>query len=83
MTTGHGHEWEKNRMQELRNQRGNKCDSCGSSENLEFHHILPTGLSGMGRGFYQRMKDISLHPDSYLLLCKSCHDDAHKKVHDK
>lgn len=83
MTAGHGHEWTKNKMQELRDQRGNKCSSCGLSESLEFHHISPTGLSGEGRGFYQRVKDISAHPDSYVLLCKDCHDDMHKKDHDK
>ena len=65
----------------LRAERGNKCIDCGrTSINGEFHHIKPTGLSGMGRGSSQRAKDIRDNPDSYVLLCRSCHRTRHKNA---
>ena len=81
MTIGHGKEWTKNRMLELRENRGNKCIDCDNNniKELEFHHIAPTGLMGHSRGSYQRVKDISDHPDCYVLVCNSCHLKRHKK----
>lgn len=46
---------------------------CKARTNLEFAHIIPTGLNGRGRGQTQRYRDIEQNPDSYMLLCKKHH----------
>ena len=38
-----------------------KCELCGSTKDLEVHHIIPKGLGG---------KDES---DNYMILCHKCH----------
>jgi len=59
---------------QLRNDFGNQCKICGTSENLEFAHIRETGLCGMGRGRKERYYDIKNNRKSYVLLCSSCHE---------
>jgi hypothetical protein len=49
---------------------GNRCTVCGSTENLEFAHKVPTGLSGRGRGRKERYYDIIKYPLDYTLTCK-------------
>jgi hypothetical protein len=53
--------------------RGGKCEDCGHTFKLQFAHLKPTGLSGRGRGKWQRMRDVKKHPDAYRLLCWKCH----------
>lgn len=75
-------------LEKLRSARGNRCEGrpgapkpCGrrlrrgrdGRVNLEFAHVRPTGVSGMGRGLRQRVLDIRRFPSAYLLLCKLCH----------
>ena len=72
------------RIQELRKLFGDKCERCGSKTDLQFahRHGHDTGLSGWSRGSWYRLKDVLLHPLSYLLLCRICHlayDDKKKK----
>ena len=57
----------------LRKEFGNRCEFCGYTSELEFAHILPTGLMGMGRGKKKRYYNIVNHKPDYLLLCKDCH----------
>lgn len=52
---------------------GGKCKHCPATTGLEFAHIWPTGLSGLGRGRQARLYDVLKHPACYLLLCRSCH----------
>jgi 5-methylcytosine-specific restriction endonuclease McrA len=54
-------------------ERGGRCERCGSTWALEFAHVKPTGLSGRGRGYTQRVIDVRDHPDAYKLLCSVCH----------
>ena len=49
---------------------GGKCVICGSIENLEFAHVKPTKLSGIGRGRKERYYDVLRNPDCYALTCK-------------
>ena len=70
----------RQRVQQLRDERGNKCESCEEPErwtkgkcNLQFAHVKPTGLNGVGRGQTQRYLDIKRNPGSYKLLCAGCH----------
>lgn len=62
-------------------EHGDICYLClkvkGFNRKLEFHHLKPTGLNGEGRGFDNRIRDIVKHPDSYILLCRKCHEKAH------
>ena len=78
--------WGTEQMKVLREKYGNRCAECGMTEAesekrlgrvLEFHHIKPTGVSGMGRGSSTRASDIRNHPDSYQLLCRIHHMKKH------
>ncbi|MEM0142372.1 MAG: hypothetical protein QXL94_00255 [Candidatus Parvarchaeum sp.] len=66
-------DWYKAQMGKLRAARNNSCEQCGSINQLEWAHIKPTGLSGMGRGRNARIADIKRNPDCYKLLCRKCH----------
>lgn len=67
---GYLRKWYKRKFAELRKQYGNKCYFCHTSTDLEFAHIEPTSLKGMGRGRQQRYYDIKNNPTKYLLTCK-------------
>jgi hypothetical protein len=60
-------------------ERGGACEGlpgqsrCGSTDELEFAHVAPTGLNGRGRGYNDRTQDVRRHPEAYRLLCSSCH----------
>lgn len=47
---------------------GNECVSCGSHENLEYHHIVPLYVGGSNR------------PTNIVPLCKQCHYAVHYGV---
>jgi len=65
----------KGRMEELRKQFGGVCNNCGSKQELQFAHRMPTPLCGKNsRGSAERYYDILNHPLAYLLLCRYCHD---------
>lgn len=60
--------------------RGNVCEECREAynmnrtmPNLQFAHVSPTKLRGMGRGKWARVCDIRAYPDAYRLLCEPCH----------
>ena len=59
--------------------RGGKCEvpNCPvrDARVLEFAHISPTGLSGIGRGSDRRYLDVEKNPGSYRLLCWQHHDE--------
>jgi len=61
-------------MDRLRLSFGGRCKNCGAKRSeskhgrwktgpLEFAHVKPTGLCGMGRGLKRRFFDILRHPD--------------------
>lgn len=64
--------WIKQAFTKLRAEFGNVCSECGATENLEFSHLKPTGLSEWGRGRKERYYDIINHRDSYKLRCRGC-----------
>jgi DNA-directed RNA polymerase subunit RPC12/RpoP len=64
---------ETRRIADLREARGNQCRRCGSRVKLEFAHVKPTKVKGMGRGQQVRYGDIKRNPDAYELLCRDCH----------
>lgn len=66
-----GNEWIKLRFEQLRLL--SKCVDCGSNEDIQFAHINPTKLNGMGRGRNARYYDIIKHPEDYRPKCKECH----------
>lgn len=61
------------KRENLVNQFGGKCRGCGSTSALQFAHVRQTELHGMGRGRYERMRDVIRNPDAYTLLCPHCH----------
>lgn len=60
-------------MTALRIRFGERCAKCGSRTELEFAHVVTTGLNGRGRGSAERYYDILRHPRAYRLLCRRCH----------
>lgn len=56
------------------------CQICDSFSDLEFAHLKYTPILDArryngGRGRQQRYSDIVHYPDSYTILCDSCHRD--------
>lgn len=72
--------WIRRKRKELVQRFGDGCNTCGGREQLHFHHIKPTLLSGKGRGSPQRYYDVVKNPKSYLLMCRSCHKEFHYKL---
>jgi predicted restriction endonuclease len=64
--------WERRRGLLIK-RYGSRCFFCGSKQRLEFAHIAPTNLKGMGRGKERRIIDITRNPFCYELLCHMCH----------
>lgn len=64
-------------VEDLKEAVGGRCFTCnrrGTKANqLEFAHLEPTALSGMGRGSHHRRLDVLKHLSSYSYLCKECH----------
>ena len=52
----------------------NRCFFCGSAKELQFAHMRPTKLQGMGRGSMHRVYDIKNNLLNYELLCRECHE---------
>ena len=50
------------------NEKGNSCGNCGTTENLEIHHIVSLENGG------------SNNVGNLALLCYVCHDKAHKRA---
>ena len=49
------------------------------TEELQFAHVRPTKLKGVGRGKSRRLLDVKHHPSCYELMCGSvrgngCHE---------
>jgi len=67
--------WIKTRMEKLRKEFGGKCVMASEycEGDLEFAHISPTTLSGVGRGRKERLYDILRNKGSYTLLCHGHH----------
>lgn len=63
---------------------GHECAHCGTSFNLEFHHITPS-LRGEGRGRDVRMWDWfdQYREANLLLLCHDCHCELHNNEGNK
>lgn len=81
-------DWIRRKKVELIQFFGSRCNNplCQIHWNLEplqFAHLKPTEVSGMGRGLHQRVLDINRNRESYTLLCQTCHskfDDLNYKV---
>jgi len=54
---------------------GGRCQNCGSTERLEFHHLH--GYNEKHRGGMQQVYGVLRAPDSFLLLCRDCHEELH------
>lgn len=65
--------WYVRKRLELIDQFGGKCQECGDSNDLEFAHVKPTDVVGLGRGRNRRVLDVLKNPTHYRLLCHPCH----------
>lgn len=59
-------QWRRLRKEVL-GQYGHKCNDCGSSENLELHHIIPRSKGG------------PTESQNLMPLCPGCHLKRHAK----
>lgn len=67
-------EYVKRRWQQLIEEFGGRCETCGSLFDLEFSHVVKTACHGKGRGKSRRLFDILRNQHAYQLLCMDCHD---------
>src|SRR5574342_645320 len=67
--------WVQEQRQILLERFGACCTNCGGNYQLEFAHLEPTDITGLGRGSYQRVIDVKRNPDAYTLLCQPCHKE--------
>lgn len=54
----------KSKRQELFNERGKRCESCGRTENIQVHHLTYRNV------FNENLEDLQV-------LCKKCHSKKH------
>lgn len=77
-------EWAHRLNEALRSRRGNVCEVCGSVDNPtdphQWAHIAQTSLSGEGRGYQARIRDVRDNPEKYALMCRSCHREFDRKL---
>ena len=52
----------KDHSEFIRNHKKTDCVLCGSSESVEFHHMIPVALGG------------TAEPENMICLCKECHN---------
>ena len=64
------------RYTEIIETLGGRCQSCGTTRNLEIHHKIP--LSIKGHQFVKRYNSWN-NLENLELLCKRCHKHKHKK----
>lgn len=62
-----GAEYQRWRKQVLA-KCGKKCQMCGSTENIEVHHIVPIAEN----------KDLRYAVDNGMVLCRKCHKEVHR-----
>ena len=51
----------------MKSELGNKCVNCGSTENIEYHHIVPLKNGGTN------------NLSNIVPLCETCHYKAHDR----
>lgn len=66
--------------QRAENAVGSCCSFCGSTSRLEFAHIVPTAVSGHGRGNIHRYRDVLRNPTKYRRLCHDCHTEYDRTI---
>ena len=63
-------EWQNKRKVILKRDK-NKCKRCGRTTNLQVHHK-----------YYKKGRKVWNYPNRALItLCKTCHENEHKKKH--
>lgn len=60
---------------------GSVCFICGSSENLEIHHIVPI-KNKRPNGRFDKLFEWKRNPENLMLLCRACHRHLHREIYD-
>ena len=81
----HSTRWAKRLRKHLKKEYGDVCNypNCNETKRLEFAHICPTRLCGMGRGSTHRAKDVRDNPHAYTLLCKEHHREYDSSIYNE
>lgn len=61
--------WKKKRK-EIKELYDGKCAICGSSKNLQVHHIVPI----------QIIPTLKLDNDNLIAVCEKCHREIHNGI---
>ncbi len=61
--------WKKKRK-EIKELYGCKCCLCGSTENLQVHHIISINI----------LPELRLDNNNLIPLCEKCHSNAHNGI---
>ena len=60
--------WYNEVKKALVDERGSRCEFCGSSDELRSHHVLP----------YNEFPDLEFEKRNIMLLCDRCHRAVHR-----
>lgn len=75
-------EYQQRRREERRvyavNKLGGKCINCGTTENLEFDHIIPINTNIHGRRISELLTASKSRLDKELELCQILCEECHK-----
>ena len=63
------YQWKKKRR-EINDLYGGKCAVCGSTDNVQVHHIIPLSV----------LPELKLDDNNLVLLCSTCHELAHNAI---
>lgn len=54
-------------QEEIKQERGYKCEECGHTHKLTFHHIK----------YLWERPDLVFDKDNLIILCRKCHQNKH------
>ncbi|KKL05736.1 hypothetical protein LCGC14_2603030 [marine sediment metagenome] len=60
-----GNNWKAKKKNIIKDKLGNSCKQCGSTDNIQIHHIRSVASGGRNL------------PHNLMLLCGICHDLLH------
>lgn len=63
------YQWKKKRR-EISSLYNGKCALCGSTNNVQVHHIIPISV----------LPELKLENENLILLCGTCHELAHNAI---
>jgi len=74
--------YRQERKKKALNTLGSQCESCGTTDNLEFHHIDPSTKDfNLGNSWTKSWDRILAELEKCYLICYNCHRKEHESSH--